>query len=222
MADGNKLNELRHDWIEQIHWDEDGLVPVIIQDAYSGEVLTLAYANEEALTKALAEGTTWLYSRSRQQLWRKGESSGNSQQLLEIRYDCDADALLYRVLPSGPACHEGTFSCFRSGTLLRPQQRHGLSLLHHLEATVDERRAAADPKSSYVSSLFHRGRDRILQKVGEEAVEVLLAGKSEDRDAFIYEASDLVFHLTVALRDQGLSWEQIMNELERRQRPAKT
>ena len=195
--------------LDRIEWNADGLVPVVIADARTNEVLTLAWANREALERTLATRSTHLYSRSRAALWHKGESSGNTQQVVSIAYDCDADALLYRVIPSGPACHTGAQSCFHNILLSSPVLRSPsketskdgafTEAIAHLEAVLEERKGAS-PDSSYVAKLYAGGVDKIGKKIGEEATEVVIAAKNASSEELIWESSDLLFHLLVLLK----------------------
>jgi phosphoribosyl-ATP pyrophosphohydrolase/phosphoribosyl-AMP cyclohydrolase len=202
--------------VETLRFDPNGLLPVIVQDAGSGAVLMLAYANRTAIEKTLATGQAWFWSRSRQSLWKKGETSGNTLQVLEMSADCDGDALLVRALPAGPTCHRGTRSCFEPNPA-----RLELGWL----AAVLESRRGADPETSYTARLLARGIERIAQKVGEEGVETAIAAVSashhpdeggERRKALIGEASDLIYHLLVLLQATGIDPTEIKNELIRR------
>lgn len=208
------------DWLEVLRFGADGLLPVVAQDARTGEVLMLAYADREAVRRTVAEGRAWFYSRSRRALWRKGDTSGNALAVREIRYDCDADALLYRVEPAGPACHTGERTCFYRAGWTAPGEAGAApsgAILAELYDLVLSRKAQA-PEDSYVAKLLGRGRDRILQKVGEEAVEVVLAGKNDDDERLVSELADLLFHLTVLLGERGIPWEAVFAELRRRRR----
>jgi phosphoribosyl-ATP pyrophosphohydrolase/phosphoribosyl-AMP cyclohydrolase len=207
--------------IEELAWGENGLLPVVIEDAAGGGVLTLAYANREALARTLDERTTWLFSRSRGRLWKKGETSGHTQAVIGVRYDCDADALLYRVRPHGPACHTGAASCF-SGALLddtaagdRPAGDAFARALEHLGTTIAARRGAS-PESSYTAKLLAGGIDRIAKKVGEEATEVVIAAKNGAPDEIAWEVADLFYHTLVLLEERGVSLEAVGAELLRR------
>ena len=194
--------------LEEIRFDDRGLVPVVAQDATTGAVLTLAYANREAVEKTLDSGEAHYYSRSREELWRKGATSGNTQSVVEVRLDCDADALLYRVEPRGPACHTGEESCFFttvSGPGVATGDRGDVDLgamVERLAGTVAARHREM-PEGSYTASLLARGTGRVAQKVGEEAVEVVVAALEGERLA--EEAADLVYHLLVLLEERGLS-----------------
>lgn len=202
--------------LDQIGYDRDGLVPVILQDAQTNAVLTLAYANREAVALTLETGETWLYSRSRKTLWNKGATSGNRQSIVSIHRDCDQDALLYRVLPSGPACHTGSYSCF-GGVIKEP----AYSVLAALEALIDLRYKER-PEGAYTTYLFEKGIDKILKKLGEETSEVILAAKNNDPSEIRYEAADLLYHLFVTLRQMGIPLSDVLEELSTRyERPRK-
>jgi len=205
---------------ENVRWDEDGLIPAIVQDAVSKEVLTLAYMNRTSLQKSLETGETWFWSRSRQELWHKGATSGNTQRIVSMRYDCDGDALVVQVVPHGPACHTGAYSCF-SGTLSIEEEGKAspsgdrFAILNELEKLIASREAER-PEGSYTTYLFDKGVDKILKKVGEEAAEVIIAAKNRSRDELRYEAADLLFHLLVLLREQKLPLDDVLAELEKR------
>ena len=204
---------------QQIKFDEHGLVPAIVQDARTREVLTLAYMNAESLRRTLETKETWFWSRSRSELWRKGATSGNSQRVIEIRQDCDSDALVVLVEPAGPACHTGARSCFYrdiEGNELdqSPFDRGDNlgSVITELYALVESRQRER-PEDSYTSYLFDQGLDKILKKVGEEATETIIAAKGEDTAHLIREAADLVYHLIVLLVERGVNLSQISEEL---------
>ncbi len=202
---------------EQIQFDERGLVPVIAQDATTGAVLTLAYADREALKKTLETGEAHYYSRSRQELWRKGATSGNTQKVVEVLLDCDEDALLYRVEPQGPACHTGEDSCFFT-TLYGTDAHDGGGpnfgrVVEKLAGTIAERHREM-PEESYTAGLILRGTPRVAQKVGEEAVEVVVAALRDERIA--EEAADLVYHLLVLLEERGVGIEEVARVLHDR------
>jgi len=184
----------------------DGLLPAIVQHARSGEVLMLGYMDEAALAKTHASGLVTFFSRSKQRLWTKGESSGDSLSLVDIRLDCDADTFLVRAIPAGPTCHTGTSSCF--GNDVKPS----LGFLAELDALVASRHAER-PDGSYTTKLFEGGIRRMAQKVGEEGVEAALAAVAEDDDALIGEAADLVFHLMVVLRARGIGFDAVAAKL---------
>jgi phosphoribosyl-AMP cyclohydrolase / phosphoribosyl-ATP pyrophosphohydrolase len=204
--------------LDELKWGSDGLLPVVVSDAYSGEVFTLAYANREALEITLRERAAWFFSRSRNRLWKKGETSGNTQQVLSVAYDCDNDALLYRVVPEGPACHTGERSCFYR-ELLSDSTRTGTfaRAIGRLRETIARRRTA-DPEKSYTAKLLHGGIDRIAKKLGEEATEVVIAAKNNARDEIVWEATDLIYHLLVLLEERGVSLDEVGEELQRRTR----
>jgi len=199
-----------------IKFDEKGLVPVIAQDADTGDVLTLAYANHEAVEKTLSSGEAHYYSRSRNELWRKGATSGNTQKVIEARLDCDRDALLYRVEPQGPACHIGEKTCFFTtlpGEAMEEREEGLGSMMERLAGTISERHREM-PEESYTAELFGRGTERIAQKVGEEAVEVVVAALREERLA--EETADLLYHLLVLLEERGVGLGEVAKVLHDR------
>jgi phosphoribosyl-AMP cyclohydrolase / phosphoribosyl-ATP pyrophosphohydrolase len=201
---------------EGIRYDERGLVPVVAQDSRTGEVLMLAYANEEAIEKTIESGEAHYYSRSRGELWRKGETSGNTQRVVEVRLDCDGDALLYRVAPRGPACHTGENSCFF--TTIMGSDRDELDLGHilgRLAGTIAGRHREM-PEGSYTAKLLERETGRIAQKVGEEAIEVIVAALEGERLA--EESADLLYHLLVLLEKRGVKPEEVARVLDERHR----
>ncbi|HEY9085336.1 MAG TPA: bifunctional phosphoribosyl-AMP cyclohydrolase/phosphoribosyl-ATP diphosphatase HisIE [Candidatus Tyrphobacter sp.] len=196
-----------------LKFGEDGLVPVVVADAHDGDVLTLAWANREALERTLATGETHLFSRSRKRLWRKGEQSGYTQRVVEVVADCDGDAVLYRVVPNGPACHTGAVSCFHEPMLPRTSNDGDfLRAVAHLRRVLRERKTAA-PEDSYVAKLYAGGVDRIGKKIGEEATEVVIAAKNADDDELVWEAADLFFHLLVLLEARGVPLDRIGTQL---------
>ena len=201
--------------IEDLVWGADGLLPVVIQDASSGAVLTLAYANREALERTLRTKSTWLFSRSRLTLWNKGETSGNTQTVVGVRYDCDADALLYRVTPAGPACHTGAASCFSRTLLADDVPTPFARAVESLRATIASRRGA-DPSLSYTAKLLHGGVDRIGKKIGEEATEVVIAAKNGDAGEIAWEVADLLYHTLVLLEERHVPLDVVGAELLRR------
>ncbi len=207
----------------QIDWHKNPLIPAIVQDADTNEVLMLAYMNEEALQKTLESGFAHYYSRSRQKLWKKGESSGNTQEVVEIKLDCDSDALLLKVRQKGPACHTGRKSCFykdiQTGSITHepiadPNQMYSdvVDRLYHI---IQEKKEA-DPTTSWTAKLFSKGENTILKKVAEEAAEFCFAVKDKNRDEIVYECADLVYHALVALAFCDISPELVRRELKRR------
>ncbi|TDL78872.1 bifunctional phosphoribosyl-AMP cyclohydrolase/phosphoribosyl-ATP diphosphatase HisIE [Peribacillus frigoritolerans] len=208
--------------LQSVKFDQNGLVPAIVQDAVSKEVLTLAYMNEDSLQKTIATKETWFYSRSRQELWNKGATSGNTQEVVGLKYDCDQDALLVLVKPAGPACHTGSYSCFSENVFGDSKQSPAdrFEILNTLEKLIAEREAEM-PEGSYTTYLFTEGVDKILKKVGEEASEVIIAAKNRDADELGWEAADLLFHLMVLLREQKLPLDEVLNVLEERHLPKK-
>lgn len=205
--------------LQQIRWDDQGLVPAIVQDAQSREVLMLAYMNKESLGKSLESGQTWFWSRSRSELWNKGATSGNTQQIRSLSYDCDGDTLLVMVDRNGPACHTGEESCFyRTAAELEGSTelaRGRFEVLAELERLIGERYKER-PEGAYTTYLFEKGIDKILKKVGEETAESIIAAKNGDNDELRLEVSDLIYHLLVLLRERDLPLDDIMAELERR------
>ena len=199
--------------LEDIRFNNDGLVPVICQDAATGAVLMMAYASKEAIELSLSTGDAWYYSRSRQELWEKGATSGNRQKLMQMALDCDGDTVLYKVAQTGPACHTGAYSCFYRSKEL--EQEHEAFSVDKLYNIIVERQQQM-PEGSYTSKLFAGGRDRILKKVGEEAAEVIIAAKNDLRDEMEWEISDLVFHCLVLMADAGLTPSDIIRVLEKR------
>lgn len=200
-----------------IRFDEKGLVPAIVQDVETKEVLTLAYMNQESLTKTLETGETWFYSRSRQELWHKGATSGNTQSVVSVKYDCDQDAVLVLVEPKGPACHTGAVSCFSEGVVTERTTSNlaDYQILQSLEKLIIEREKER-PEGAYTTYLFEKGVDKILKKVGEEASEVIIAAKNRDKEELKWEAADLLYHLQVLLVEQGLPLKEVLKTLEER------
>lgn len=197
---------------DELRFNEDGLIPAIVQDAASKEVLTLAYMNRESYEKTLETKETWFYSRSRQELWHKGGTSGNTQAVKGIRYDCDQDALIVLVKPSGPACHTGSYSCFSPG---KTETADRFSILNELESVIAKRQAEM-PEEAYTTYLFREGVDKILKKVGEEAAEVIIAAKNRDHEELKWEAADLLYHVLVLLREQALPLDDVLEVLKKR------
>jgi len=232
--------------IKDLVYDEDGLIPAIIVDADTGEVLMMAYMNEESLQISISEGRACFWSRSREELWRKGESSGNVQYIVSIKTDCDKDTLLVTVKKDGPACHTGEESCFfeelynvnsvdgvnavddgnqDDGKIniiditdtLRGGKRAKQFSLEALHDVVKSRKAAPKP-GSYTNYLFEKGIDKILKKLGEESTEVIIAGKSGSKKETIYEISDLMYHILVLMTEMDISLDDVLRELESRQK----
>ena len=199
--------------IEELKFDEKGLIPAIVVDAVSKQVLTLAYMNKESLRLSMEKELTCFYSRSRQALWLKGETSGNYQHIVSITADCDGDALVVMVEPDGPACHLGTTSCFHN-PIFQSEDRREFSL-EGLMALIQGRKT--DKKEgSYTTYLFEKGLDKILKKVGEESTEVIIAAKAEDKAETVYEIADLAYHVMVLMAEAGISLEEIHKELASR------
>ncbi|HKG48189.1 MAG TPA: bifunctional phosphoribosyl-AMP cyclohydrolase/phosphoribosyl-ATP diphosphatase HisIE [Pyrinomonadaceae bacterium] len=198
---------------DDIRFDERGLIPAIVQDAATREVLTLAYMNRESLARTLETNQTWFWSRSRNALWHKGETSGNTQQVVSLALDCDRDAIVVLVNPAGPACHTGAVSCFDTGT----QQQNLGPLLNELYELIQHRERER-PAGSYTTYLFEEGLDKILKKVGEESAETIIAAKNDDDARLTAEAADLVYHLLVLLVARGVSLTDIAQELGRRRK----
>ena len=201
-----------------VRYDERGLVPAIVQDARTREVLTLAYMNEESLRRTLEEGETWFWSRSRSELWHKGATSGNTQRVVEVRADCDSDALVVLVEPRGPACHTGARSCFGSDAG-ETEANLGV-VLGEVYRVVSERRREM-PEGSYTTYLFEKGLNKILKKVGEESAETIIAAKDGDGEALKAETADLLYHLVVMLVERGLTLEDVGRELAHRRKGGK-
>ncbi len=199
--------------IDQLKFDENGLIPAIVVDSITKKVLTLAYMNRESLGISMEKGLTCFYSRSRRELWLKGETSGNYQHIVSITADCDMDALTVVVEPEGPACHKGTFSCFEN-PLWHSEERSEFSLMGLYKLL--EGRKADRPEGSYTTYLFDKGLDKILKKVGEESTEVIIAGKAEDKAETVYEIADLAYHVMVLMVQMGISVEDIACELASR------
>ena len=199
--------------INELKFDEKGLIPAVVVDAKTKKVLTVAYMNRESLEISMKEGTTCFWSRSRQELWRKGETSGNKQHIVSITADCDKDALTVLVNKDGPACHLGTDSCFNN-TVYESDEESAFSLEALMQ--VIEGRKIEKKEGSYTTYLFEKGIDKILKKVGEECTEVIIAGKADDKAETIYEISDLVYHVMVLMIEMGISLDDIRNELASR------
>ncbi len=198
--------------IDELKFDEKGLIPAVVVDAVSKKVLTVAYMNRESLEISMNEGTTCFWSRSRRELWRKGETSGNKQHIVSITTDCDKDALTVVVNKDGPACHLGTDSCFNYPVYDGEAAEFSLEAL----MKVIEGRKIEKKEGSYTTYLFEKGIDKILKKVGEECTEVIIAGKANDKAETIYEISDLVYHVMVLMIEMGISLDDIRKELASR------
>ncbi|PAF28559.1 bifunctional phosphoribosyl-AMP cyclohydrolase/phosphoribosyl-ATP diphosphatase HisIE [Paenibacillus sp. 7516] len=233
----NVSNEIRErlsleQVVEHIRWS-DGLVPAIVQDAETRQVLMMAYMNRESLKLSLESGETWFWSRSRQELWHKGATSGNVQTITSLKYDCDGDTLLVEVKPNGPACHTGEVTCFHNEIVGLPRKSTEQSgnktnadssgsraegrfdVLAELESVIAEREVER-PEGAYTTYLFDKGVDKILKKIGEEASETIIAAKNKDNDELRLEVSDLMYHLLVLLQERKLPLDDIMAELSRR------
>ncbi|MEC1259480.1 bifunctional phosphoribosyl-AMP cyclohydrolase/phosphoribosyl-ATP diphosphatase HisIE [Bacillus swezeyi] len=200
---------------DELTFNEAGLIPAIVQDAASKEVLTLAYMNKESFEKTLETRETWFFSRSRGELWHKGATSGNVQHVKDIRLDCDQDALVVLVEPAGPACHKGSYSCFTSMDDRKAADGGRFAIINELEAVIAKRQAEM-PEGAYTTYLFHEGIDKILKKVGEEAAEVIIASKNRDHEELKWEAADLIYHLLVLLREQSLPLDEVLEVLKKR------
>ena len=199
--------------INNLKFDKNGLIPAVVVDSISKKVLTVAYMNKESLKISMEKELTCFYSRSRQELWLKGETSGNYQHIVSITADCDNDALVVVVEPDGPACHKGTFSCFNS-PVFQSEERKEFSyndLMELIRGRKNEKK-----EGSYTTYLFEKGIDKILKKVGEECTEVIIAGKADDKAETIYEISDLAYHIMVLMIQMGISLEDIHRELASR------
>ena len=199
--------------ISQLKYDDKGLIPAIVVDAVSKKVLTLAYMNEESLRISMEKELTCFYSRSRQALWLKGETSGNYQHIVSITADCDNDALVVMVEPDGPACHTGEVSCFHN-PMYQSETRHEFS--YQMLMDMLKGRKTEKVEGSYTTYLFEKGRDKILKKVGEESTEVIIAGKADDKKETIYEIADLAYHVMVLMVDMDITLDDIFKELASR------
>ncbi|RAK11707.1 phosphoribosyl-ATP pyrophosphatase /phosphoribosyl-AMP cyclohydrolase [Halanaerobium saccharolyticum] len=223
----DKLDEIN------FKYNEQGLMPAVVQDFQSREVLMVAYVNEESLNLSLEKRETVFYSRSRQELWHKGETSGNTQEIKEIYYDCDQDTILFMVDPAGPACHTGENSCFyrkiaedtdlKAEKMMKMEQEaQQIETEFETEKVVDFlydlilSRKQEMPEGSYTTYLFEEGIDKILKKVGEESAEVIIASKNEPEEELVYETADLVYHMLVLLVERGINPDQIRKELKKR------
>jgi phosphoribosyl-ATP pyrophosphohydrolase/phosphoribosyl-AMP cyclohydrolase len=201
--------------IDELKFDEKGLIPAVVIDNKTKKLLTLAYMSRESLEISMEKGLTCFFSRSRQELWLKGETSGNYQHIVSITADCDKDALEIIVEPDGPACHKGTFSCFNDTVWKNPELAEGQFSLEALMKLIEGRKTEKK-EGSYTTYLFEKGTDKILKKVGEESTEVIIAAKADDKAETVYEISDLVYHVLVLMVQMGISLEDIKNELASR------
>jgi phosphoribosyl-ATP pyrophosphohydrolase/phosphoribosyl-AMP cyclohydrolase len=201
---------------DALNFSMNGLLPVVVQHHSSGEVLMVGFANREAIDKTLETGHAWFFSRSRQRLWQKGETSGNVLDMKAMRVDCDADAVIYLCEPHGPTCHTGAPACFFDTIDEVPPGETSGEAAAILFETILERQRRSDPESSYVAGLLSKGVDRVVRKVGEEATEVVIAAKNGDRDEVAREVADLWFHTFILLAQQGITPEDIWSELRKR------
>ena len=189
----------------------DGLLPAIIQDDHTGKILMQGYMNKESFQKTLDEKVVWFYSRSKQRLWKKGETSGNELQVCSVRLDCDLDSILIKVIPLGPVCHTGADTCFNEINTV------SYDWIKHLEAIIEQRQKSGDSKS-YVASLFEKGINKIAQKVGEEAVEVVIEAKDDNEELFLNESADLLFHYLILLKAKGYGLNDVLEILKSREK----
>ena len=209
--------------LSRLKFDDQGLIPAIVQDAATGRVLTLAYMNRETVQLSLKERETWFWSRSRQKMWHKGETSGNTQRILRAEADCDGDALLVTVQPQGPACHTGKESCFFNDVFdgeFRPSfgpqsEDRFLTTIERLVEVIKARKVEM-PEGSYTTYLFSKGLDKILKKIGEESAETIIAAKNQSKSELTLESADLLYHLLVLFVNEGLEVENVLAELEKR------
>lgn len=207
--------EIDLEFIETLKFDEKGLIPAVVQDVETKEVLMLAYMNKESIKKTLNERKATYFSRSRNELWTKGETSGNTQDVKGFYYDCDKDTILLKVKQKGVACHTGNYSCFFN-EILQNNEVTQRELINRLYDLIKDRKT--NPKSgSYTNYLFDKGLDKILKKVGEESAEVIIAAKNESKDEIVYEISDLVYHTLVLMVNAEVEVEDIINELKGRE-----
>lgn len=206
--------------INTLKFDASGLIPAVVQNIETNEVLMVAYMNADTIKQTAETGRATFWSRSRQEVWVKGDTSGNYMYVKEIRVDCDCDCLVLLVNPAGPACHTGNRSCFfrkvENGKLVEDDKKPAKSDIFEREQAVVIDRKENPEEGSYTNYLFDKGEDKILKKVGEEAAEVVIAGKNRDKGEISYEVSDLIYHLTVMLVDNGMTWDDIYEEMERR------
>lgn len=201
--------------IESLKFDSSGLIPAVVQNAQTKEVLTVAYMNRESLEKTIETKETWFFSRSRKELWNKGATSGNIQQVIAIRADCDDDALVVEVLPKGPACHTGEDTCFHKNIITPGQPVGSFGILSNLVQVIQDREKAM-PEGAYTTYLFEKGVDKIGKKIGEEATEVVIAAKNRDANELQWEAADLLYHLLVLLQEQKVNLYDVLEVLQKR------
>ena len=200
--------------IDKVKFDDRGLVPAIVQDARTREVLTLAYMNRQSLARTIETGQTWFWSRSRNELWHKGETSGNTQDVVSLAHDCDDDAIVVLVNPAGPACHTGARSCFDVHDIEDKDLNRLLTQLYELI----EQRERDRPQGSYTTYLFDKGLDKILKKVGEESAETIIAAKNDDAKQLVGETADLLYHLLVMLVARNINLDDVREELAQRRK----
>jgi phosphoribosyl-ATP pyrophosphohydrolase/phosphoribosyl-AMP cyclohydrolase len=205
--------------MNELKFNEQGLIPAVVQDAKTLQVLMVAWMNAEALAKTQESGETWFWSRSRGELWHKGGTSGHVQRVVEIRYDCDADTLLVSVEPAGPACHTGETSCFYRSLTNHESRITPPFSLQSLYAIIASRKSAS-PETSYTASLFAKGEAKISQKVGEEATEVIVAALAQSRARLVEESADLFYHTLVLLAAKGISLDEVVGQLAARHKPS--
>ncbi|MDT3699073.1 MAG: bifunctional phosphoribosyl-AMP cyclohydrolase/phosphoribosyl-ATP diphosphatase HisIE [Thermincola sp.] len=203
--------------IDKLKFNTHGLIPAVIQDIESDQVLMMAFMNKESLTKTLESRQTWFWSRSRQELWHKGATSGHYQDVKEIFYDCDADCLLIKVVQTGAACHTGERTCFHNNLVSFAQPTAGPDIINQVYDVVTGRKKEM-PEGSYTTYLFTKGLDKILKKVGEEAAEVIIGAKNRNRDEVVYETADLLYHLMVLLAEQEITPQEVYQELAKRKK----
>ena len=199
--------------IDELKFDANGLIPAVVQDYFSKQVLTVAYMNRESLEISMQEGRTCFFSRSRQQLWRKGETSGNTQEIVTIKADCDMDALVVEVIKKGPACHTGAESCFFN-PVYQSEEHQDFSMEALYQLLVG--RKTSPKEGSYTTYLFQKGIDKILKKVGEECTEVIVAGKGGSKEETVFEIADLAYHVMVLMVEMGIEPKDIFAQLESR------
>lgn len=203
--------------IEELKFNSHGLIPAIIQDVESNQVLMMAFMNKESLGKTLESGQTWFWSRSRQELWHKGATSGHYQDVKEMFYDCDADCLLIKVVQTGPACHTGERTCFHNNVVSSEMPIASSEIINQVYDIVTGRKKEM-PEGSYTTYLFTKGLDKILKKVGEESAEVIIGAKNRSRDEVVYEVADLLYHLMVLLAEQDITPHEVYQELAKRKK----